>query len=117
MKIKVCRDTFTDNTTISKIYVDDTFVCFGLEDKVMADNEKKIYGATAVPYGVYQVQFRKEGTIYESLCKRDLGINKSAELFTYITLMVCLILSGTIKRVLLLTLGCLSIPATPKTTL
>ena len=76
MKIKVCRDTFTDNTTISKIYIDDTFVCFGLEDKVREDNETKVYGATAVPYGMYQVQFRKEGTIYESLCKRDLGINQ-----------------------------------------
>lgn len=76
MKIKVVRDIFTNNTTTSKIYIDDVFVCFGLEDKVRSDNETKIHGETAVPYGVYQVQLRKEGTIYENLCSRNLGIRQ-----------------------------------------
>ncbi len=50
MEIKIVRDTFTDKTTIGKMYIDGTFFCDTLEDKV---RDKKIQGQTAIPKGTY----------------------------------------------------------------
>jgi hypothetical protein len=57
MKVKVVRDVFSKDWTQSKIYVDDVFVCYGLEDRDRALEvltEAKVYGKTAIPRGNYK---------------------------------------------------------------
>lgn len=55
MKIEVLR-LFTDAAvTLSKIFIDGDFFCYGLEDPV---REKKIYAETAIPEGIYKVGTR-----------------------------------------------------------
>lgn len=52
MKLKLDRQTYTDKATVGRLYVDDKFECFTLEDVV---RPKKIYGETAIPTGTYKV--------------------------------------------------------------
>jgi hypothetical protein len=52
MIIGLKRDTFTDKSTIGKLFIDGEFECFTLEDVV---RETKVYGATAIPVGTYRV--------------------------------------------------------------
>lgn len=52
MKIKLVREIFNENSTIGKLYLDGTFECYTLEDKV---REEKIPGKTAIPYGSYRI--------------------------------------------------------------
>lgn len=54
MEIKLVRDTFTQNSTIGRLFVDGAFECFILEDVVRAPNVK-IPDETAIPYGRYEV--------------------------------------------------------------
>lgn len=63
-KLKVVRETFTDTTAIGKLYIDDIFFCYTLEDKdrglfqgLPIDKilQGKIHGKTAIPYGAYDV--------------------------------------------------------------
>ena len=53
MKLKVVRDTFTDKTTIGKLFVDEVYQCNTLEDVVRKG--VKVYGQTAIPEGLYEV--------------------------------------------------------------
>lgn len=53
MKLTLVRDTFTDKSTTGKLFVDDVFECYVLEDVVRTG--PKIYGKTAIPEGVYKV--------------------------------------------------------------
>lgn len=55
MKIKIVRDTYTQESTISNLYINDVFFCYVLEDKVRKANEAKIWGKTAIPAGTYTV--------------------------------------------------------------
>lgn len=64
MKLKLIRDTFTENTTIGKLYVDGVYFCETLEDKDRGLDQKlstaintalKVYGETCIPYGIYNV--------------------------------------------------------------
>jgi len=64
MKLKLIRDTFTENTTIGKLYVDGVYFCETLEDKDRGLDQKfpesvnvalKVYGETCIPYGTYNV--------------------------------------------------------------
>lgn len=57
-EIKIIRDTFTDNTTIGKLYINNEFFCFTLEDAVR-DYGVKVKGATAIPRGNYYVKISK----------------------------------------------------------
>lgn len=52
MKLLLVRDTFTDKSTIGKLYIDGEFFCYTLEDVV---RDKKIFGETAIPYGTYSI--------------------------------------------------------------
>ena len=52
MELKLVRKTFTDNSTIGDLYVDDKFQCYTLEDKVRTI---KKFGETAIPVGKYKV--------------------------------------------------------------
>ncbi len=65
MEILLQRDTFTDKSTIGKLYIDGRFECYVLEDKdrgLKSDmplseiNSKKVYGETAIPYGKYEIK-------------------------------------------------------------
>lgn len=50
----VKRYKFLTDRTIGKLYVNDTFFCDTLEDVVRDLNkEKKVFGQTAIPYGIY----------------------------------------------------------------
>lgn len=63
MNLLLIRDTFTDKSTTGRLYIEDTFECYTLEDVVRED---KIYGKTAIPEGRYEVvldmsvRFKKE---------------------------------------------------------
>jgi hypothetical protein len=53
MKLKLRRFEFGTTYTVGKLYIDDIYQCFTLEDKVR--NGEKINGQTAIPYGTYSV--------------------------------------------------------------
>lgn len=52
MEIKVIRDTFTEDSTIGKMYINDKYHCYTLEDKA---REVKVQNVTAIPKGRYEV--------------------------------------------------------------
>ncbi len=52
MELRVERTDFSETSTIGKLYVDDQFECYTLEDKV---RPVKIKGETAIPAGRYEV--------------------------------------------------------------
>ena len=54
MDIRLRRFEFGTNYTIGKLYVDDVYFCFTLEDKVREPGVK-VDGQTAIPYGTYPV--------------------------------------------------------------
>lgn len=64
MNIRVVREIFNPTNTISKLYINDEYFCDVLEDidrglnfqQPITEIEKiKVYGATAIPKGVYEV--------------------------------------------------------------
>lgn len=58
MELLVKRDTFTENTTIGKLFVNGIEYCETLEDKdrQLEDfPDRKVYGKTAIPRGRYEV--------------------------------------------------------------
>lgn len=68
MELNLIRDTFTDKSTIGKLYVDNKFECYMLEDtdrgldsKMNLDilNHLKKFGVTAIPYGRYEITITK----------------------------------------------------------
>lgn len=58
MKIVVDRFVSDEDTTISRIFVDGKFVCFGLEDEY---RQEKIIGETRIPADAYTIALRTEG--------------------------------------------------------
>ena len=65
MNLKLTRFEFGDTYTIGKLYVDNVFECYTLEDKVRP-LEEKILNKTAIPAGTFKViidmsnRFKKE---------------------------------------------------------
>lgn len=57
MKLELKRDTFTDKTTIGKLYVDGIEYAHTLEDRdrKLEDGGIKVYGETCVPRGTYEI--------------------------------------------------------------
>lgn len=62
--LKLLRDTYTNKTTIGKLYLNDVFICDTLEDVCRDLNkdgdlddkgETKVYGETAIPSGTYKM--------------------------------------------------------------
>jgi len=58
MDLLLIRKWFNKTCTIGKLYVDDVFECYILEDIVRPLGEK-VYGETAIPYGEFQVVITK----------------------------------------------------------
>lgn len=70
MKLKLVRDILTSEVTFGRLYVDDKFFCYTLEDTYRdlkdLNNDKdfddvgegKIYGQTCIPFGDYSVEMR-----------------------------------------------------------
>ncbi|WP_164111972.1 MULTISPECIES: DUF5675 family protein [Sphingobacterium] len=58
MKLTVKRIRQGKNSTLSEIYRDGKFLCYGLEDLV---RDNKIKGATAIPVGTYRLQLNTYG--------------------------------------------------------
>jgi hypothetical protein len=54
-KITVKRLWIDEGVTLSKIYVDDKYICLGLEDPLRVT---KLHGQTGIPAGVYNVALR-----------------------------------------------------------
>ena len=52
MKLKLIRSKGTKGFTEGKLYVNDVFECYTIEDQV---REVKVQNATAIPAGTYQV--------------------------------------------------------------
>ena len=62
MKLTLKRIALRPTYTIGKLYIDGKYFCDTCEDKVrdtnkngVFDEEKKVYGETAIPYGTYKV--------------------------------------------------------------
>lgn len=64
MQIKVVRKTFTKESTIGELFINDKFFCYTLEDYDRDSNkdgdiddsgEAKVYGLTAIPRGKYNL--------------------------------------------------------------
>jgi len=62
VKIKVDRFVSDRDTTISRVSVDGTFVCFGLEDEFRV---AKLVDETRIPAGKYKVLLRTAGTHHQ----------------------------------------------------
>lgn len=54
MKLKLYRKFLGNKYTIGKLFANDEYVCDTLEDVVRSENSK-VYGETAIPYGVYEI--------------------------------------------------------------
>jgi len=57
MKLRLERDTITAKSTIGKLYIDDKFQCYTLEDidRQIENGGEKIKGASCIPRGTYRV--------------------------------------------------------------
>lgn len=64
MLLKLIRETHTNTSTISRLYINDVFECFVLEDTDRALKSsmplptlqnRKVYGKTAIPEGSYEI--------------------------------------------------------------
>jgi len=60
MNLKLVRHWFGEKNTVGELFIDDTFECYILEDKVrelpgIPVEQWKIKGQTAIPYGTYEV--------------------------------------------------------------
>lgn len=52
MELTLIRETFTEESTIGKLFINGVFHCFTLEDKV---RDIKIKNVTAIPKGRYEI--------------------------------------------------------------
>ena len=73
MEILVDRFVSDDDATISRILVNDSFVCFGLEDEFRED---KVSGETRIPAGNYSIGLRTEGGFHNRYSTRFREIHR-----------------------------------------
>lgn len=73
MKLTVKRIRQGDNSTLSEIYLDGEFLCYGLEDLV---RDEKIKGATAIPAGAYPLRLNTYGAMNAQYKRRFPDIHR-----------------------------------------
>ena len=61
MDLNLIRDTFTDNSTIGRLYLGDEFLCYTLEN-CWKDNKKRI---SCIPEGRYELTTKEYGRFYD----------------------------------------------------
>ena len=76
MKLRLERKHLKDTYTIGKLYIDYTYFCDTIEDKVRGLVEPKVYGETAIRYGIYEVE-----VTYSPKFKRELPLIKDVPFF------------------------------------
>lgn len=54
MKLTLVRINYNDKTTIGRLYINNEFFCYTLEDRVRPKGVK-VYSETAIPSGIYKV--------------------------------------------------------------
>ena len=67
MHITVKRITSDQEATLSLIYIDNTFICFGLEDEYRVG---KVAKETRIPSGTYPITLRKTGGFHHRYQKQ-----------------------------------------------
>ena len=67
MEILLKRYKSNNTTTLGKLYIEEEFGCFVLED---AYREEKIKGRTRIPGGVYEIVLREYGRFHKIYKKR-----------------------------------------------
>lgn len=72
MKILVDRFTSDSDTTISRVFVDGHYFCFGLEDEYRL---KKVWSETRIPAGTYKIGVRDVGGFHDKYKKRFADIH------------------------------------------
>jgi hypothetical protein len=70
LEAKVLRDIFTNKSTTSQFLLGNSFQCFTLEDKCRTNDEYKVYGETAIPFGKFGMHLRKDGHLYQIFSER-----------------------------------------------
>ena len=55
LNLRLHRFEFGDKWTIGRLFVDEVFQCYTLEDVVRDSSSPKVPGATAIPRGTYKV--------------------------------------------------------------
>ncbi len=73
MRIKILRKYATDKSTIGKLYIDNDFICYTLEDPI---RKVKIFGKTCIWAGEYEIKLRKFGLFHNRYSKRFPHIHK-----------------------------------------
>ncbi|QDP67379.1 MAG: hypothetical protein Unbinned6224contig1003_3 [Prokaryotic dsDNA virus sp.] len=73
MKLKLVRISSQADSTNGVLYIDDKFACFTLEDE---QREIKVQGETAIPLGIYQIEFRNVGGFHSKYAKRFSDIHE-----------------------------------------
>jgi hypothetical protein len=63
MKLKLVRDTFTDLSTVGRMWVNgvDKYNTLEDRDRHLEDGREKVLGATCIPRGTYVVELNKSG--------------------------------------------------------
>ncbi|WP_313531318.1 DUF5675 family protein [Sphingobacterium multivorum] len=67
MELTLKRVRQGNNSTLSELYINGTFQCYGLEDTV---RDVKIKGRTAIPAGTYKLGLNLEGSMNAAYKKR-----------------------------------------------
>lgn len=67
MKLKLVRISSQADSTNGVLYIDDEFACFTLEDE---QREVKVKSETAIPLGIYKIEFRKVGGFHTRYASR-----------------------------------------------
>jgi hypothetical protein len=66
MELILRRETESSEWTQGKIYIDNVYQCFSLEDQSQI---KKVMAETRIPAGRYEIKLRKDGTHHEKYAK------------------------------------------------
>jgi len=67
MKLKLVRISSQEDSTNGILYIDDEFACYTLEDE---ERQIKVMHETAIPLGIYKIEFRKVGGFHTRYEKR-----------------------------------------------